>query len=61
MLSLKEENLETFQYLHDGGFTCSLSGRSHSMFSIYDIIEMTINRSCTETGGLSGITDASER
>ena len=26
MLSLKEENLEAFQYLYGGGFTVSLSG-----------------------------------
>ena len=32
MLSLKENNLEAFQYLHDGGFTGSLSERSHSRF-----------------------------
>ena len=49
-------NLEAFQYLHDGGFTDSLSGRSHWMTPIDQIIEMTINQSCKEIGGLSGKT-----
>ena len=49
-------NLEAFQYLHDGGFTDSLSGRSHWMIPIDQIIEMTINQSCKEIGGLSGKT-----
>ena len=64
MLPLKEENLEAFQYLHDRGFTGSLSGRSHSMIPMNQIIEMTMNQSCKEIGGLSGKTQnvgASER
>ena len=64
MLWLKEENLEASQYLHDRGFTGSLSGRSHSMILMDQIIEMTINRSRWEIGGLSGKTEnlgASER
>ena len=64
MLSLNEENLEAFQYIHDDGFTGSLSRRSHSMIPMDQIIEMTINRSCKEIGGLSGKTEnvgASER
>lgn len=64
MLSLKKENLEAFQYLHDWGFTCSLSVRSHSMIPMDRIIEMTINRSCNRIGGLSSKTEnvgASER
>ena len=64
MLWLKEENLEASQYLHDRGFTGSLSGRSHSMILMDQIIEMTINRSRWEIGGLSDKTEnlgASER
>ena len=57
MLWLKEENLEAFQYLHDRGFTGSLSGRSNSMIIMDQIIEMTINRSRREIGGLSGKTE----
>ena len=49
-------NLEAFQYLYDGGFNDSLSGRSHWMTPIDQIIEMTINQSCKEIGGLSGKT-----
>ena len=55
MLSLKEENLDVFQYLHDGGFTGSLSGRSHSMIPLDQIVEMTINQSRKEIGVISGI------
>ena len=64
MLSLKEENLEAFQYLHDRDFTGSLRGRSHLMIPMDQIIEMTINQSCRENNGLSGKTEkigASER
>ena len=50
-------NLEAFQYLHDRGFTDSLSGRSHWMTPIDQIIEMTIYQSCKEIGGLSGKTE----
>ena len=55
---VKEENLEAFQYLH------YLSGRSHSIIPMHQIIEMKINRLCKEIGGLSGKTEnvvASER
>ena len=43
-ISLKERNLEAFQYLHGGGFTGFPSGRSHSMISMDRIIEITRNR-----------------
>ena len=49
-------NLEAFQYLYDGGFNDSLSGRSHWMTPIDQIIEMTKNQSRKEIGGLSGKT-----
>ena len=54
MLSLKKENLEAFVYLQKSGFCGSLSGRAHTMIPINQMIEMTINRSSKETGGLSG-------
>ena len=53
-LSLKEENLEAFQYLHDGGFTSSLSRRCHSVIPLHQIIEMAISQSSKETGIFSG-------
>lgn len=54
MPSLKEGDLEAFQYLHNGGFTGSISGRPHLMIPVNQIIEMTRNESCKETDGLSG-------
>ena len=39
ILSLKEENLEAFQYLHDEGLTGYLSGRSHLMIPMDQMIE----------------------
>ena len=64
MLWLKEESLEPFQYLHGGGFTSSLTGRSHSIIPMHQVIVMTVNRLCKLMGGLSGKTEnvgASER
>ena len=56
MLSLKKENLEAFVYLQKSGFCGSFSGRAHTMIPMEQMIEMTINRSSKETGGLSGKT-----
>ena len=54
MPSLKEEDLEAFQYLHNGGFNGSISGRPHLMIPVNQIIEMTRKESCKEIDGLSG-------
>ena len=54
MRSLKEENKEAYEYLQNGGFSGSLSGRPHSRIPFDEVIEMTINRSCKQTGGGGG-------
>jgi hypothetical protein len=64
MRDLKTRNPDAYQYLHDGGFSGSLSGEKHTKIPMDQIIEMTINRFSKETGGLSGKTEnvgASER
>ena len=50
MRSLKEENKEAYKYHQTGGFSGSLSGRPHSRIPFDQVIEMTINRSCKQTG-----------
>ena len=57
MLSSKKENLEAFVYLQKIGFCGSLIGRAHTMIPMDQMIEITINRSSKETGGLSGKTE----
>ena len=56
MMSLREENSSAFKYLEDGGFSGSLSCKPHSRIPFDEIIEMTINRSSKDIGGLSGNT-----
>ena len=53
MGSLKSTNPEAYEYLKEGGFSGSLSGLPHSRIPFDQIIEMTINRSCKDIGGLS--------
>ena len=45
MTSLKEENIAAHEYLENGGFSGSLSGKPHSRIPFDQVIEMTINRS----------------
>ena len=56
MCSLKTENPAAYAYLNDGGFSGSLTGLPHSRIPFDQIIEMTINRSCKDIGGLSQTT-----
>ena len=55
-MSLREENSFAFQYLEDSGFSGSLSCKPHSRIPFDQIIEMMINRSSKDIGGLSGNT-----
>ena len=57
MLTLKDDNPAAFDYLKNGGFTGSLTGRKHSRIPFDQVIEMTINRSCKDVGGLSRNTE----
>ena len=57
MRALKEENSAAFEYLKNGGFSGSLTGRTHSRIPFDQVIEMTINRSCKDVGGLSRSTE----
>ena len=41
--------------LHDGGFLGSLTVREHSSIPFGQVIEISINRSCKDIGGLSQI------
>ena len=64
MLNLHESHPVLSRYLQEEGFTSSISGLPHSKIPCDQIIEMTINRSSKDTGGLSGKTEnvgASER
>ena len=56
MTALKEDNSEAYAYLQNGGFSGSLTGKPHSRIPFDQVIEMTINRSCKDVGGLSGKT-----
>ena len=56
MCSLQKENPDAYNILKDGGFSGSLTGRPHSRLLFDQIIEMTINRSCKDIGGLSQVT-----
>ena len=58
MRSLKEEYKdeeykEAYEYLQNGGCNGSLSGRPHSRTPFNQVIEMIINTSSKQTGGLS--------
>ena len=44
-------------FLKEEGFTVSLTGKVHSKIPIFYIIEMAINCSSKETGGLTGKTE----
>ena len=63
MLNLQNSNLDLLHHIQEQGFTVSLSGLPHSTIPCDQVIEMAINRSSKDTGGLSGKTDvgASER
>ena len=57
MRALKEENIAAYKYLEEGGFSSSLTGKPCSRIPFDQVIEMTINRSCKDVGGLSGKTE----
>ena len=57
MRCLSNDNIQAYEYLKDGGFSGSLTGLPHSRIPFDQIIEMTINRSCKDIGGLSQNTD----
>ena len=57
MCSLEIENPVAYEYLQEGGFSGSLTGLPHSRIPFDQIIEMTINRSCKDIGGLSQSTN----
>ena len=57
MLKLKDENIDAFTYLLNGGFTGSLTGNPHSSIPCDQMIETTVNRASKQTGGLSGKTE----
>lgn len=49
--------MEVDDYLQNGGFAGSLTGKPHSRIPFDQVIEMTINRSCKDVGGLSRNTE----
>ena len=57
MRDLQRRDPSSYQYLVNGGFSGSLSGNKHTKIPMDQIIEVTINRSSKETGGLSGKTE----
>ena len=57
MRPLKEENAAAYKYLEEGGFSGSLTGRPRSRIPFDQVIEMNINKSCKDVGGLSGNTE----
>ena len=64
MLNLHNSNPDLLHHVQEQGFTVSLSGLPYSRIPCDQVIEMTINRSSKDTGGLSGKTEnvgASER
>ena len=64
MLNLHNSNPDLLHHMQEQGFTVSLSGLPYSRIPCDQVIEMTINRSSKDTGGLSGKTEnvgASER
>ena len=64
MLDLHNSNRDLLHHMQEQGFTVSLSGLPYSRIPCDQVIEMTINRSSKDTGGLSEKTEnvgASER
>ena len=64
MIDLKGRLPQAYKYLAGGGFSGSMTGNKFTCIPMDQMIEMTINRSSKEVGGLSGITEnlgASER
>ena len=64
MLNLHNSNPDLLHHIQEQVFTISLSGLPYSRIPCDQVIEMTINRSSKDTGGLSGKTEnvgASER
>ena len=64
MLNLHNSNPDLLHHMQEQGFTVSLSGLPYSRIPCDQVIEMTINRSSKDTGGLSEKTEnvgASER
>ena len=54
--ALMGKNATAWKYLAECTFSGSLTGRPHSRISFDHVIEMTINKSCKDIGGLSGNT-----
>ena len=57
MLQLPEKFPEAYAYLRQGGFSGSLSGKSHSNIPMDQMIECTINRFSKSVGGIVGKTE----
>ena len=57
MLKLPEIFPEAYAYLQQGGFSGSLSGKSHSNIPMDQMIECTINRFSKSVGGIVGRTE----
>lgn len=57
MMNLKHKLPDLFHHLKKGGLSCSLSEKPFTNIPIDKMIEMTINRSLKEVGGLLGITE----
>ena len=55
MQNLETKSPQVYKYLKKGGFSGSLSGDKHTSIQMDQVIECTINRSCKDTGGISGI------
>ena len=53
MRTLEEENIAAYKYLEQGGISGPLTGKPQSRIPFDQVIEMTINRSCKDVGGLS--------
>lgn len=64
MKMLKEDHPQLYNEILLHGFTVSLTGQPFTKIPCDQVIEMTVNRACKSTGGLSGKTEnvgASER
>ena len=64
MKTLKEDHPQLYDEILQHGFTVSLTGQPFTKIPCDEVIEMTVNRACKSTGGLSGKTEnagASER
>ena len=64
MKTLKEDHPQLYDEILQHGFTISLTGQPVTKIPCDQVIEMTVNRACKSTGGLSGKienTGASER